>query len=205
VTFIYALIDPRTHRVGYVGKTDNPDKRLFDHVRQARHKVGRNTLKGAWLRELTALGLRPDLLVLEECFGEWQSREKYWIARTPGLLNEKSGGQIGCKPECAAKISASLKANKARHGPEWRARHSAAMKGKKASTETRSKMSAAHAGNRRAVKYRFVAIDPSGIRYPVDRLPAFCQQHELTFTAMYRLAKGDPLRKSHKGWRCEYA
>lgn len=205
LTSVYGLIDPIEHKIRYVGKTTSPDKRLRDHIRQARHRSGRNTLKAEWIRRLASAGARPDMIVLEECGDEWPQREKYWIARIPHLLNEKSGGQIGCKPEAARKISAALKANKTRHGPEWRAKHADAMRGRKQSPETIAKRTARQIGNQRAKKHDYVAVDAYGVEHVVDNFTEFCRSHKLDRARMAALAAGDPLRKQHKGWRCRFA
>lgn len=43
-------------------------------------------------------------------------------------------------------------------------------------------------------------VDPEGNAVTITNLHGFCRQHELSFTAMYRLAKGRSKLKSHKGW-----
>jgi hypothetical protein len=48
LTFIYALCDPRTLEVRYVGKADNPYKRYCRHLidKENTHKVTVNILNG---------------------------------------------------------------------------------------------------------------------------------------------------------------
>jgi hypothetical protein len=202
---IYGLIDPRTHRIRYVGKTVHLEQRWRDHVREARYEISHRTLKGRWMRELSMAGLHPDLIVIEECGDDWPLRERHWIKRISGLLNETCGGETGCKPEAAEKISAALKANKARHGPAWRKKHADAMRGKRHSAETKKKMGASRRGNQNALRYRFIVTDPRGTECVVDNLFKFCNANSLHFSAMYRVAKGDQNRTQHKGWRCRFA
>ena len=200
---IYGLIDPRTHRIRYVGKSVHLEQRWRDHVREARYDISRRTLKGLWVRDLRAAGLRPDLIVLEECGTDWSSREKYWIKRIVGLLNETSGGQVGCKQEAAKKISAALKANKTRHGAEWRKKHSLAMRGKRHTAETKKKMAAARSGNQNALKWKYVAIDPVGNRFSIVRPEQFCNERGLNWCVMRKIAAGALHRYTNHGWRCE--
>jgi len=93
--FIYGLVDPRTNEIRYIGKTQqSPSTRLRAHMldRSNCHRVH-------WLRELAALGLEPDIVLLEAIEGAWpwQESERYWIAkyRNEGarLLNLTDGGE----------------------------------------------------------------------------------------------------------------
>jgi hypothetical protein len=61
---VYALVDPRTRRVRYVGLTMKP---LAERVRghQTPSVLAKKTAHGAWLRELRALGLSPEGITLE--------------------------------------------------------------------------------------------------------------------------------------------
>lgn len=85
--FVYALVDPRTSVVRYVGRSANPRNRLNSHChRTAARKVY------AWAEELRALGLRPQLVVLERVSPGSDSapRELFWtehFAEHGHLLN----------------------------------------------------------------------------------------------------------------------
>lgn len=60
---IYALVDPRTKLVCYVGNTVQPLKtRLCCHV--SSRDIERSP-KAAWIRSLVALGLRPSIKALQ--------------------------------------------------------------------------------------------------------------------------------------------
>ena len=115
-SFIYGLTDPRTGKVRYVGYSVDPNKRLTDHLRQARRTTSSH--RTAWLRQLFKLELRPELVILEKTTTDRaQEREIYWIQdfRVHGerLTNQSNGGegQNGYKHSAAtkAKIGASLK------------------------------------------------------------------------------------------------
>ena len=96
-TYIYALVDPDTDGVRYVGKADDPYKRL------ERHLAGyepRATHKSNWIKSLLAQGKQPELMILEEVgVAAWEEAEKRWIAyfRKVGvsLTNITDGGEGG--------------------------------------------------------------------------------------------------------------
>ena len=95
VTFIYALIDPRTGRVRYVGKADNPRERLLVHLEPNQLQV--KSKKNSWLKNLLNAKLKPQMKILEVVdFNNWQRQEKYWIAyyrqQTSNLTNLADGG-----------------------------------------------------------------------------------------------------------------
>lgn len=95
--FIYALRDPRTNQIRYVGKSNNPTVRCKNHM----HEGGfHNKAKRQWAEELRKQNLRPSIEILEECTSQnWKNRETYWIKtlRLEGhaLLNIAKGGN-GC-------------------------------------------------------------------------------------------------------------
>lgn len=116
---IYALVDPRTREVGYVGKTVlPPGVRLCNHISDAR---GCNDNKRRrWINALVDQGTAPEIFVIEEvCHDEWDEAERAWIAYFRSLgqaaANSHGGGQRGrpggwrMSDEQKAKISASLK------------------------------------------------------------------------------------------------
>jgi len=189
---VYALIDPRSHQLRYIGKALDVRQRDRNHFKQAKWERSR---KAAWMRELRAAGLRPDLIVIEECTpAESAAREKYWIARALWrgipLLNMKHGGQgrINTSEETRKKISDAVKGKG--HGPEWRAAHAAALRGRKASDETKAKMSRAHIGNQSAQKWNYTAIFPDGRRVEIENISVFCKEHGTTPQQLWNAAAG---------------
>lgn len=75
--FIYALKEPDTGEIRYVGKTSNPDKRFHEHIdNNPREK----TRKYYWIQSLKSRGLEPVLEILDEVSGEhWRQWEVAYI------------------------------------------------------------------------------------------------------------------------------
>lgn len=94
--YIYALRDPRTNDIKYVGQTTRTlEKRVGEHIRHA--KVYRHRTAN-WIKKLAKLSLKPTIELLEEVSLEnIDERESYWIThyRELGidLLNHTDGGE----------------------------------------------------------------------------------------------------------------
>lgn len=226
---IYALIDPDSKAVRYVGKTVNLKQRVsYGHLSK-RDMNDRRMHKANWLRGLAAQGKTPEVQVLETVAGGngWQERERHWIAhyRDAGapLTNMTDGGDGGgvglMSPEARKKQGDRLrgvprppevveKLRAAHKGtvpsPQCREAQRAACTGLK-QTRERIEHRVKHVkGNRYAAKYTYVVISPTGEVHDVGfGLSEFCKEHRLDQSRMRTLAQGDPLRKSHKGWTCQ--
>lgn len=102
--FIYALIDPRSDKVRYIGKANDVMGRYRSHVRDARR---RDTPVYRWWRHLNSLGLAPVMATLAMCHTcEWKNLEENLIAehRKEGkLLNVANGGD---EPFCPSDVRA---------------------------------------------------------------------------------------------------
>lgn len=181
---IYALIDPRTEEVHYVGKSRNPTRRWSG----AR---GRSLLRdgpaGRWVLGLHALGLEPRIRILEQCEDKAtaRARESWWMERFwwrgEPLLNvyscEGPGAVISpmsslgdeyreklsaankrrlASPETREKLLAALARGRTGRKPsaETRARMSASLRGRTRSPEHCAKLSAAMLGRKRSVETR---------------------------------------------------
>lgn len=95
VIYIYGLVDPRDKRVRYIGKTNSLKRRLEQHVS---NDDASNPRKQRWIAGLKEKGLRPEMIVVEECDNaNWIEREKFWIAEyrvtESDLINIADGGE----------------------------------------------------------------------------------------------------------------
>ena len=90
---IYALRDPDTGAIRYIGKADNADARFKSHLRDAKR---RSTLVYVWIRSLVKQGKSPRMDVLRIIDRSvWEEAERELIAqyRQHGdLLNVARGG-----------------------------------------------------------------------------------------------------------------
>lgn len=93
---IYALRDPETLAIHYVGQTVHPAQtRMYGHLNAARHGT---TRCAHWLRSLPT---EPVVTVLEDAVprDELDSREQHWITtmrrRHEPLMNSPFGGEGG--------------------------------------------------------------------------------------------------------------
>lgn len=101
-TTIYALVDPISDEVRYVGKTiELPRRRLAIHRRDAtssKNTRQQRTHCSRWLRRLYGIGLQPRLAIIETVppGGDWAAAERKWIAffsARSRLTNITSGGE----------------------------------------------------------------------------------------------------------------
>jgi hypothetical protein len=109
---VYGLVDPRTKEVRYVGRSSSWMTRPAQHRRDARKPEG-DSEKLRWIRELLALGLDYEVIVLEMCqdIQALMDAERRWIlegwSKWP-LLNKKDGpsGATIVSAETREKIAA---------------------------------------------------------------------------------------------------
>lgn len=172
--YIYGLYDPRTNELKYIGKTNNLEKRLYEHIKEAEN--GYKSYKNDWIRSLRKRGLSPFISTLEEVSEEqWQECERKWInnCRKEGikLTNLTDGGEgvhgyqyteeqrkaISERSPWRGKVGW-MKGKKlsSEHVEIIRQvnRGNKYNVGRKVSSETKQKMSEAHKGNKRALGYR---------------------------------------------------
>lgn len=71
VTFIYLLKDPITLDIKYIGKSDDPNNRLTEHIRKSKYK---NTYKNNWINGLLKSGNLPIMEIIDVVEkNEWKS------------------------------------------------------------------------------------------------------------------------------------
>ncbi len=71
--WIYSLEDPRDGEILYVGKSVDPERRLGEHITEARSGRMENRALCRWLLDLDRLGLRPVLNVETECRSPYEA------------------------------------------------------------------------------------------------------------------------------------
>lgn len=167
-TRIYVLRDPRNGLPMYVGKSNAPyvSSRLAQHM----HVRDDDTSPRAeWVRELKAIGMRPELGVLETVKTEAEVRaEQYWIEMfeplSPRLLNRYNPDLSLTRPvDSCRKIANFRRQFKGwKHSEETKAKigRSGAENGnfgKSASPETRALLSESLKGNENAKGYKHSA------------------------------------------------
>lgn len=137
-TFIYALCEPGTRTVRYIGKAKDLNIRLSQHCRKS--SATRGTHLGHWLGSLQAAKKSPEILKLAEVPDEsWAAEEMRYIraARMLGmhLVNSTDGGEgVTLTPEIHQKMVDAWK-NRAPDSDETRAKKSAAGKARTATPE----------------------------------------------------------------------
>jgi group I intron endonuclease len=157
--FIYALLDPLTREVRYIGKADNPKARLANHLAEANK---RNNHRTRWLRSVMNHGMKPILEILDEVpQHEWPSWEaayiEFFLEQGCKLVNGTRGGEGSQNPtaEVRAKRSLALRGRKLSAG--HRAKISASLRGKKGkplSPENIAKLAAYHRGRPKSPEQR---------------------------------------------------
>lgn len=95
-TFIYGLTVKGDNKIRYVGKADDPFKRLKRHLSNTKSKIKKGvklTHKENWIKYNN---FNIDFIILEECeYDSWQKKEKKYINELNNLTNTSSGGLGG--------------------------------------------------------------------------------------------------------------
>lgn len=144
---IYALIDPRTMLINYVGKTENGCKRRYHRHLWERDQEAYQTLCKKWLRDLKMAGFDPIIHMLDATCtrAELATEERWWIAYGRALswpltnMTHGGDGVSGRKltDEQKARISAGLRG----HSPSMESRKKMSKSASNPSPERRAEMS----------------------------------------------------------------
>lgn len=99
-TVIYGLHCPLGGCIRYIGKSSQPEKRLYSHIYSANSS---GSHKERWIAKILAIGLKPTLVVLEELGDgeEWPDAERRWIQKGVELgwrLTNTAEGGRGASP-----------------------------------------------------------------------------------------------------------
>ena len=75
--FVYELVDPRTDVAGYIGITDNPNRRYSEHI-EGREGKGK---KYNWIQRLQEEQIQPKMKILEivDDLEQAKRQERRWI------------------------------------------------------------------------------------------------------------------------------
>jgi hypothetical protein len=151
VTYIYGLTEPGTCEIRYIGKSIRPLERLQNHI----NEPPSNCHRSHWIQGLKAMGLRPELTIIEAVRGSWpwQESERHWIAygKANGwrLTNNTDGGDgvEGLPKEARERMVRTWRGRK--HRPETIEKLRAARSMRPLHTaETKAKMSASQRGRK---------------------------------------------------------
>lgn len=140
--FIYALKEPDTGEIRYIGKAMDPIFRLNRHIFRAAKNIEGNH-KNCWIRSLLAKGMKPCLEIIDEAgLDTWPSVEAAYIQfykeSECNLVNSTNGGEgVEMTPETRRKIGDKTRLT---------SRGSTSNLGLHKSFETRSKISASKKG-----------------------------------------------------------
>lgn len=95
-TFIYALFCPIDGQLKYIGKSNQPKRRLKDHMLDVKDMP---VAKLLWVDEMKKRKLKPIMEILDEVsMYEWQYWESWWIEYFKSLginlINKRSGNGL---------------------------------------------------------------------------------------------------------------
>ena len=75
--YIYIILNPITQDVRYVGKTNNPKSRFYQHLH-----IKLNSHCSKWIFSLLNKNIIPEFVIIDETKDEnWQFLEIYWISQ----------------------------------------------------------------------------------------------------------------------------
>lgn len=147
--FIYALIDPFTFKVRYIGKTIKLKQRYQNQLNESS-----NTHRCNWIKGLLSSGKKPIQVVLQELEDceDWQKAEMNWIRIAKkykwNLVNSTDGGDgvTNLSKESKEKMLKTWTGRK--HKPETLVKLSKASKGRIKTQEQKDNMSAIMSGRK---------------------------------------------------------
>ena len=93
--FIYSLKEKGTDIIKYIGKTNDLERRLSEHILESKNK---KTHKSNWINSVLKRNGVIEITKIEEVFlFDWKKREKYWIKKIglKNLTNHLNGGEGG--------------------------------------------------------------------------------------------------------------
>lgn len=184
---IYALLDPKTKQVRYVGVTRfSLARRLGGHIQSAL-KANSNLHVHNWIRKINR---KPIIQLIEiVSFSVWAEKEIWWIAyyKSQGckLTNSTIGGEGACGtvPSKAAR----------RRRSEFMKGNTRRKRGTKSKASTKKKISKSLIGNKRALGYRHTEESKAKIAEAIRKRAI---EHPQTHTAKTK-RKLSKIRREH--------
>lgn len=192
----------------YIGLTNNYEDRCYRHqLKSSKCRAFYLAIQKYGWNNFTHEILYNELTLDEANFREQQAINEYGTIAPYGY-NLLDGGQSRSpSAETRQKISAALTGRKRKPDtPDMILHKSQRMLGRKASPETKAKLSAMRLGRRQsesqklAVSRKFIVTSPNGVIHHVINLNQFCKDHSLNVGNMHSVATGKA--KHHKGWSC---
>jgi group I intron endonuclease len=180
-TFIYILVD-ENNGPRYVGKSDNPNKRLKDHIYESK-RCDSKSHRVNWINSMLSKGLVPKVEIIDEVPNdEWEFWEGFWIDQFKQWGFSLTNGSIGgfgftkghiVSDETKEKNRLAATGNKNKRGKavsiETRGRMSKARLGKELSIETRDRMSKARLGKKgKRCEKTILILSKEVIQYDLD-------------------------------------
>lgn len=208
---IYALVDPRTFELRYIGLSENLKSRRRQHSKPNSSTQGPHLMN--WIQNLQKDNLKPEFLVLEYCsIKDLSENEVFWISYFKGLgcrlTNLTSGGEqfyhakeskqkisnslLGHEvlPETREKLrQAALKQPKHIYTSEQKKALSEARKGMKFSEEHRKNIGLSVKGRKVPNKKGLVIVDNFGNQFVSASKAALF--HNMTISTVCRLVSGE--------------
>ena len=93
-TFIYILTD-ENNQPRYVGKSDNPNRRLKDHIYEAKRSDSKSH-RVNWINSMLTKNLKPNVVIIDEVPNEeWEFWENFWIEQFKQRNFDLTNGSIG--------------------------------------------------------------------------------------------------------------
>lgn len=172
-TYIYALLDPITNEIRYIGKSNNPKKRINNHIYESKKLT---THKANWIKSLIKKNLKPKIKIIEKVlYNEWEKKEKYYILKYKNLTNFLKGGNPG--PCLFGKNNPSHKRKNKKRSEFF---------SKEIDEKIKKATSKAVSGknNKHAKKWKI--ISPENKIYFIEGcLVSFCKNYNLSFSSIY--------------------
>lgn len=207
--YIYALRDPRTSEVRYIGKAKDVQRRARCHLMDS-YLSKEDTYKARWIRTLLRQGLEPVATVLCEVLDgeDINAAERHWISvgRNLGwpLTNATEGGDGGNTGVHVWTEEQKLRASLAQKGRKWshddprREQIRRRQLGKPLAPTATAK-----ATTMNSLHWRVTS--PGGEVFDVVNLAEFCRTHGLHKSHLIAVADNRKYRTHHKGWKCKRA